>query len=128
MAGLLEPYVGNFARASSASSKLDISAILEGCNAVEAETPTIYTLADKMNDCGAYLTKDALSLDGATMMSTVEEQAQGIISVQTNINQAVETIRENAINAYNQLQQQMNEEAYNKEVYEVNRYNASRVR
>jgi len=125
MASLLEPYVGNFAKADSASSKLDINTILAGCDAVESETPAIYNLANNVNDCAADLNADALSVDGKTITGTVDEYVQGISGVQTNINNAAEQIRDASINAYNQIQQQMNDEAYRREVDEVNRRNAS---
>ena len=125
MNGLLEPYVGNFVRADSASNRLDIDSILAGCNAVESETPTINNLANGISDCASELNADALSIDGKTVMGTVDEYVQGIANLHTSINNAVDEIRQRSINVYNQLQQQLNEDAYRREVDEANRRNAS---
>ena len=126
MTSILEPYVGRFASAGSASILLDLDTILAGCNAVVNETPAIYSLANNINDCAQDLNANALSVDGKTMIPAIEECVQDISSVQNNINKTVEEIRAAAINAYNNLQKQLNDEAYNREVYETNRYNASR--
>ncbi len=108
---LLQPYVGKFVTASSASSKIDAASIIAGCDAVDSEASKISDVNSNVNSIGSRIDSTALSVDGKTTMNLLEECCTGINDVQTMIFNTTSAIREAATSAYNQIQEQLNEEA-----------------
>jgi len=119
--GLLEPYRGTYCSASSASEKIDVQAILAGCDAVDAEANHISEYAGNLSDYSSQLDANALSVDGKTMISTANEYWENINNVESEIINTTAYIREAAEAVYNQIQEQMNQEAHAKDEYEYNR-------
>ena len=108
---LLQPYVGKYVTATSASTKIDVDAILAGCDAVDSEASQISTVNSEISDIGSSITENALSVDGMTVSNTVNECCTGISGVQSMITNTTASIREAAVSVYNQFQEQFNEEA-----------------
>ena len=119
--GLLEPYRGTYCSASSASEKIDVQAILAGCDAVDAEANHISEYAGNLSDYSSQLDANALSVDGKTMISTANEYWENINNVESEIINTTAYIREAAEAVYNQIQEQMNQEAHARDEYEYNR-------
>ena len=109
--GLLQPYVGTYARATSASSKLDVESILAGCDAVDDEVVGISEISSKISQAGSSITKDVLSIDDMDISGSLDECCTGISNTYSNILETTSAIRERAVAVYNQLQAQYNEEA-----------------
>ena len=119
--GILQPYRGTYCSASLASEKLDIDTILSGCNAVDSEASHITEYANTLSTAGSNLDVNALSAGGTTMEGKVDEYCTNIKSVETFIMNTTSQIREAAEAAYNQIQEQMNSEAYARDQAEYNR-------
>ena len=115
MGNILLPFVGNYARAESASNRLDINGILAGCDAVDREASRISNIAYKVDRASQSLNVENFSIDGATVNSTVVECCEGMANVETGIYQVTAQIREAAENTYNNLQSQLN---YNAQIRE----------
>ena len=123
--GILQPYVGTYCRAESASSKLDIDAILSGCDAVDNESSHMNEYARSLNDVSFYLNEDTLSVNGTTMSQPIGDCCDGISGIQSEITGTTAQIRAAAENAYNQIQEQLNYEAQVKDQNEWYRRNRS---
>ena len=108
MGSILQPYIGRFARAESASNRLDIDSIFAGCNAVEQEASRISTIATKIDSTSSRLDVNSFSIDGATATSTIVEYCEGMANVEAGIYQMTAQIRDAAEAAYNNLQSQLN--------------------
>ena len=121
MAGLVQAYRGRYYNASSASTKLDINSILAGCSAVETEANNIDEISNSINNSASYLTREVFSINGETVSKDIDEACTEIISVQSSIMDAVAQIRINAINAYNSIQTQLNNEAQSLDQAEIRR-------
>ena len=119
--GLLQAYHGTYCSAESASSKIDAEAIIAGCNAVDSEAAHITEYANLLSQSGSNLSERVLSANGVTMEGKVDEYCTDIKSVETYILNSTAQIREAAEAVYNQIQDQMNQEAYAKDEYEYNR-------
>ena len=119
--GLLSAYRGTYCSAESASSKIDAEAIIAGCNAVDAEAAHISEYSNLLSQSGSNLTERVLSANGVTMEGKVDEYCTNIKSVESYILNSTAQIREAAEAVYNQIQDQMNQEAHAKDEYEYNR-------
>lgn len=119
--GLLQPYRGTYCSASSAKDKIDVDAIIAGCDAVDAEANHISEYANSLSDYSSRLDVNALSVDGKTMIGTANECCENINSVEAEIINTTSQIREAAEAVYNQIQDQLNNEAYIKDQNEYNR-------
>ena len=126
MASILQPYHGVYVHAPSASTKLDLHHILDGCTALETEASNIDEVSNSINSLSSNLGANVFSIDGQTVLSSADQCCQEIIDVQKWIFDTSSQIRENAINAYNQLQTQLNNEAKNRDQNEINRRNSRR--
>ena len=111
MAGILQPYVGKYCSAESASSKLDIDSILAGCDAVDEEASSIGNYANQLSETSGRINASALSVNGKTISGTAQEYCDGINGVEAQITSVTSQIREIAISVYNQLQQELNNQA-----------------
>jgi hypothetical protein len=121
--GLLQPYVGTYCSAESASSKLDIGAINAGCDAVDGEAQSMSNYVRSLSDMSSYLNEDTLSFNGVTMQQPIGDCCDGITVVQSNITGTTAQIRAAAENAYNIIQQQLNDEALERDRNEWYRRN-----
>ncbi len=108
---ILNPYQGVFISAQSASSLIDLNSILNGCDAVDQEASQISKLSNNILETSTRLDVNTLSVDDATIVGSVEEYCTDIVSVQEGIMSMTSQIREAAINAYNDIQNQMNYDA-----------------
>ena len=124
---LLEPYHGTYCNASSANEKIDIQAILSGCDAVDEEANHISEYAGTLRDYSSVLNEKVLSISGETMINTANECCEDINNVENEIMSITTQIREAVVAVYNKIQDQLNNEAYIKDQDENNkRLNASR--
>ena len=123
MAGLLEPYRGRYVSAESASTKLDVNAIISGCSQVDSEASSIGDVSTSLNSAASDLTPNIFSINGASLGANVGEYCQSIMDVQSSIMSATAQIRSEAIAAYNEIQSQLNQEAQSRDQYEMNRRN-----
>lgn len=119
--GLLQPYRGTYYSAESANTKLDINSILAGCNAVDEEANHISEYANDISESGSYLDANALSVDGKTMQGSIETCCTNINDVESFIIGTTAQIREMAEAAYNQIQDNLNYEAQQRDIAEYNR-------
>ncbi len=108
---LLQPYQGKYKSAESAASYIDIVAINKGCDMIDAAATDFITVgktvAAASEDCGT----DTLSIDGKNILSTIENCANKIANTEKEIFKITSQIREQAINQYNNKQQELNNEA-----------------
>ncbi len=121
--GVLQPYRGTYVSADSASSKLDLPAILAGCDAVDEEASQIDTYTRDLSNVAADLDVDTLSANGKTMQGPIGDCCDGISDIESNITGTTAQIRAAAENAYNQIQEQLNYEAKVRDRNEWNRRN-----
>lgn len=108
---VVQPFVGKYVTAVSASTKIDLDSIITNCNAVDEEVSKISSINNSINSTGGNLTADVLSVGGATVINLLDECCSNINGVQSDVVSMTEGIRESAIEAYNQIQEQFNEEA-----------------
>ena len=76
--GLMRQYVGKYVTATSASTKIDATAIIKGCNAVDNDANEISRLANLFKSEAARIDKTSLSIDNKTMEENVDECSAGI--------------------------------------------------
>lgn len=125
--GMLEPYRGRFVSAQSANNKIDIEAIMRGCNTVDSVAEELLSINKKVSSEGGMITKDALSIDGVTITDNLEECCDGIAMTYDSIVNVTSQIRSAAEYAYNKIQDNLNEEAWKKDNIAVaNYYNKRR--
>lgn len=122
---ILNPYQGVFISAQSASNYIDLNSILNGCDAVDSEASQISKLSNNVLEASTQLDVNTLSVDNATVVGSVEEYCNDIVSVQEGIMSMTSQIREAAINTYNDIQNQMN---YNAQIQDQIAIQNSQVR
>lgn len=109
--GLMRQYVGKYVTATSASTKIDATAIIKGCNAVDNDANEISRLANLFKSEAARIDKTSLSIDNKTMEENVYECSAGIEERRKAILDATDYIRQVTEDIYNQIQSQYNENA-----------------
>ena len=109
--GLMRQYVGKYVTATSASTKIDATAIIKGCNAVDNDENEISRLANLFKSEAARIDKTSLSIDNKTMEENVDECSAGIEERRKAILDATDYIRQVTEDIYNQIQSQYNENA-----------------
>lgn len=109
--GLMRQYVGKYVTATSASTKIDATAIIKGCNAVDNDANEISRLANLFKSEAARINKTSLSIDNKTMEENVDECSAGIEERRKAILDATDYIRQVTEDIYNQIQSQYNENA-----------------
>lgn len=119
--GLLQQYQGRFVNAPSASSQLDISKILAGCNMVEEEANRISEFAGNIMDAASILDVKNFSVDNETILDDAAECCNNIGNVERQIMDLTAQIREAAEICYNNIQQQLNYDAHARDEYECRR-------
>lgn len=127
--GLMQPYVGRFVSAKSASDKIDAEAIMAGCDAVDSEASAISGIASKVTSAANDITAEALSFDGVTVAGSAGECTSGIVASQGNIKSMTAQIKSLAMSYYNKFQNEYNEEAMAKDkaaIAEFERKNSER--
>ena len=118
---ILQPYQGRYVSAESASNKLDVETIISGCDAVENDALSINSFAQSLLETGSTLDEKVLSVNGKTFLDQVDADVENIANVQTQISESVCSIREAAVAIYNQIQDQLNVDAENRDLDEINR-------
>ena len=121
MSGVIQPYKGRYVSAASASTKLDLAAIMAGCSAVESEAGNINTISTGLHNAASSLSPGVFSIDGVSVASNVDDCCESIMSVQSSIIGSLGQIRSASIAAYNKIQTQLNSEAQARDQYEINR-------
>lgn len=119
---ILQPYYGQFVSAGSASKYLDIETILRGCDQVDAEAEEIAYINSKLNNAGGTITSSALSIDNVTVDNNLLECCEGINSVFQNILSETSQVRAAAVNAYNRIQADLNNDAVARDNSKKNEY------
>ena len=109
--GLMRQYVGKYVTATSASTKIDSTARIKGCNAVDNDANEISRLANLFKSEAARIDKTSLSIDNKTMEENVDECSAGIEERRKAILDATDYIRQVTEDIYNQIQSQYNENA-----------------
>lgn len=109
--GLIQPYVGKYVTATSASTKLDATSIFKGCNAVDEDAEGMSRLITLLKGAGISLNEKVLSINNQTVDGNIEECVTGIEEQKKVILNATDTIRSATEKAYNQLQKRFNDEA-----------------
>ncbi|MBP5678901.1 MAG: hypothetical protein J6X28_03640 [Bacilli bacterium] len=122
--GLVEPYKGTYCSARSANEELDIQTIMSGCDAVDSAASHLSDHSAHLSWSSGTLTADNFSVNEKTILGTVDECCNNIENVESFILGATSQIRGNAEAAYNQIQNDLNDEAYQKDMAERNRRNA----
>lgn len=122
--GILQPYNGYFVNAESASNRLDIEGIYNGCNAVDTEIADIDTLSSKISNSVSYLDAKNFSINGETIFNTSDECIEYISKVKESILDATSQIRAICEETYNNLQSQLNYNAQVKDQNEINKVNS----
>lgn len=107
--GLLEPYVGKYVTATSASTKLDAQAVIEGCDAVDAEAANILKYSNEISSNASKIDAEALSVDGVTIQEPVSKYCEYISSIKSNIETSTNNIRSAVELQYNKIQEEFNE-------------------
>lgn len=120
---LLQPYIGRFVSARSASEKLDSETIMAGCDAVDSEAEVITSIEKEVNSSGSIITPEVLSIGEKTILPTLEEVCTGINNTKTNILTVTANIRQQVEAVYNQIQSELNDEASKKDQAEIEAYN-----
>jgi len=108
---LLQPYVGKHCTAKSASNDIDIDAILAACDEIDSSISELGTIAGNVSSTSSYFGVDSLSVDGATMLDSVDTCSQSINTSQSDVLNMTSSIRQAAVERYNQIQQQYNDSA-----------------
>ena len=117
----VQPYVGTYVSAKSASDDLDLAAIIAGCNAVDAEAANIDEISNSLSNAASDLTPQVFSVDGVSIGSNVDEYCTIIMDVQSWIMGGTASIRAAAENAYNRIQTDYNNDAIARDNAEKNR-------
>lgn len=112
---LLSPYKGIYVSVKSASDELNCQSIINGCDAVISDASRISDLSSKINGASSLIDSKAMSFDGETISGVSEECCNGVNGCQGVIIDTVSQIKEMAITIYNQLQEQYNYEAKEKD-------------
>ena len=109
--GLMRQYVGKYVTATSASTKIDATAIIKGCNAVNNDANEISRLTNLFKSEAARIDKTSLSIDNKTREENVDECSAGKEERRKAILDATDYIRQVTEDIYNQIQSQYNENA-----------------
>lgn len=125
---LLQPYSGRFVSAKSASDKIDAATIIAGCDSVDSEASEILSIGSKVNSAGSSITADALSFGGVTVAGDLGLCCDGIAATYANILGNTSQIRSTAMEAYNRIQTEYNEEARAKDEAAIAEDNAKNKR
>lgn len=108
---ILQPYQGAYVSAGSASKYLDIEKILKGCDEVDNEAEEIVYVNSKLNSAGSSIDSRALSIDNVTVDNSLVECLESINNVYQNILSETSQVRAAAVNAYNSIQSELNNDA-----------------
>ena len=108
---LVKPYVGKYVSAESACKYIDIDTILAGCSKLENEASSYNNINNKLNSLGTSVGKNALEVDGKTISDVVDKYSNVLVDTSKGLNEFVSSVRDAAENAYNEIQNQLNENA-----------------
>lgn len=108
---LVKPYVGKHVSAQSASNYIDIETIYAGCTKLENEANSYNDIYEKVNVLGDNNGKDVLEVDGKTISNVVGEYSNVLNDTSNGLIDFANSVRAAAENAYNEIQNQLNENA-----------------
>lgn len=123
---MLEQYRGNYFTADSASDYIDINAIVSGCKALAESSTGFNGISEKIYSAGDCCDAKALSVEGETLTDYIYEQGEIIEDFGPSITELANQIMNRAYEAYNRIQSQLNDDAYNRECDYVNQLNNRR--
>lgn len=113
---ILEPYIGKYVSAKSASDDIDITSIISGCNIAISASSGFKTIGQKYEEAAKICDSKALSVDSFSMEESILSDGELISSYQQLITSLMQTIIDNSISAYNNLQQKYNDAAEAKDL------------
>ena len=119
--GKLAPYHGTYASARSASELLDIDTINAGCDEVDEKAGRLTEQANTIQTATANLDEKNFSVSQSTPQQKISETCSNINEVKNNILGTTASIRAKAEAEYNEIQQQFNYEAEQRDAYERNK-------
>lgn len=108
---LMQPYMGTYISAKLASVDLDVEGILKACDMIEKNACNVDVISKDIFDVGSNITADALSVDEKNISGILDDCCSGIKYIHDDILNTINQVRENAVNSYNIIQTQYNEEA-----------------
>ena len=92
----------------SSNQIIDVNQINLGCDRIDKEAVRFSSAAKLVDQASAVLNKDALSVDNATMQSTVDEVADALRNLEKMINQSMDSIRSTASTIYKNQRSEYN--------------------
>lgn len=108
---LMQPYMGTYISAKLASVDLDVEGILKACDMIEKNACNVDVISKDIFDVGSNITSDALSVDEKNISGILDDCCSGIKYIHDDILNTINQVRETAVNSYNSIQTQYNEEA-----------------
>lgn len=108
---LMQPYMGTYISAKLASVDLDVEGILKACDMIEKNAYNVDVISKDIFDVGSNITSDALSVDEKNISGILDDCCSGIKYIHDDILNTINQVRETAVNSYNSIQTQYNEEA-----------------
>ena len=108
---LMQPYMGTYISAKLASIDLDVEGILKACDMIEKNACNVDVISKDIFDVGSNITSDALSVDEKNISGILDDCCSGIKYIHDDILNTINQVRETAVNSYNSIQTQYNEEA-----------------
>lgn len=103
--------MGTYISAKLASVDLDVEGILKACDMIEKNACNVDVISKDIFDVGSNITADALSVDEKNISGILDDCCSGIKYIHDDILNTINQVRENAVNSYNIIQTQYNEEA-----------------
>ena len=108
---ILQPYVGQHCTAKSASQDIDIDTIFAACDEIDARISVLGPMAGEIGVISRCFDEDSLSVDGATMLSSLFDYKDSMETSQKDVESITQTIRECVVQRYNEIQQYYNDSA-----------------
>ena len=108
---LMQPYMGTYISAKLASVDLDVEGILKACHMIEKNACNVDVISKDIFDVGSNITSDALSVDEKNISGILDDCCSGIKYIHDDILNTINQVRKTAVNSYNIIQTQYNEEA-----------------
>ena len=113
-----EPYRGTYVTARSASEYIDLDTILSGCDQVDEKASKLSTISNNVKTATSTLDESSFSINKETMLPKIEESCGLLKDGESSIMDTTAQIRAAAEQAYNEIQEQLNYEAEQRDAYE----------
>lgn len=108
---LILPYKGTYVNAKYAINDIDVEGIIKYCKMIEKDATRIDSISNNVLNASSSITPSALSIDDKTINGKVDEYCGGLDDVYNCVLDVTAQIKEQAIEVYNRLQREYNEEA-----------------